>query len=750
MNLLFKRSITLFITLNLLFPYAAFAAEFNPNFLLSDEELQNWQSMSIVDIQAFLENHESSLSTLKIADAELKERPVSYIIGDAAQKHRINPKYLLVKLQKEQSLITEKNPTQKQLDGATGYGITDGCGWSCATYLNNQGFGKQVDSAAAIMRWYYDNLDKETWIKRPQNTYSIDNQTVQPATLATAFLYTYTPHIEGNANFWRLWQKWFKQVYPDGTLIKSDDSSTVYLIQNGGKRPFANMTALTSRYNPKLMVTAPASELNRYETGAPISLPNYAVIKQGTQFYLTDFQTLRPFADESVVRALGYHPDEIIEVTENDIQGLSIGTPITATQTVSPLGKLIRIKENNQLYYLNDGKYHPMFDEQIAKITFPHLAIEKATAAILADYPEKGAPIVFKDGTIFGIQGSNRIYVVENGKKRHIASEAVYNGLGYNWGNIIWTNDFAGMAHQNGEPIYLREGEPPPVVTIVENTPKETTLNPQSTTEGKMVITPPEQTMTMGPIFDTPIDTYLVADYTTGEILAGKNIDTLRPMASFVKVMTGYRLLKEGMSLVETSLYDANKHKAYGQFRTVSGERFNNKDLMDALLVSSLNTPARMLVGEVEPQESLFVARMNIQAREWGLPKTTMTDVHGYDTGNVTTAREYLTLFTKAVENIDIRGFLGTKYYEYDELIDKDGKPHHHDYHTNLIMEKDGLPFTIIASKTGYLDESGANLVMLVERPSDGKRFIVLTMGNADYRHRFDEPEKLARWALSL
>ena len=129
MHLFFKRFITLATALNLLFPYGVFAAEFNPNFLLSDEELQNWPSMTTVDIQAFLENHGGALSTLKIADVEGKERPVSYIIGTAAQKHRINPKYLLVKLQKEQSLITEKNPTQKQLDGATGYGITDGCGW---------------------------------------------------------------------------------------------------------------------------------------------------------------------------------------------------------------------------------------------------------------------------------------------------------------------------------------------------------------------------------------------------------------------------------------------------------------------------------------------------------------------------------------------------------------------------------------------------------------------------------------------
>ena len=32
-------------------------------------------------------------------------------------------------------------------------------------------------------------------------------------------------------------------------------------------------------------------------------------------------------------------------------------------------------------------------------------------------------------------------------------------------------------------------------------------------------------------------------------------------------------------------------------------------------------------------------------------------------------------------------------------------------------------------------------------RPSDKKQFIIITMGNADYAHRFDEPERLAEWA---
>ena len=66
----------------------------------------------------------------------------------------------------------------------------------------NKGFGKQVDSAAGIMRWYYDNVGKQGFIKKKDTTYTISGESVTPKTMATAFLYTYTPHRQGNENFW--------------------------------------------------------------------------------------------------------------------------------------------------------------------------------------------------------------------------------------------------------------------------------------------------------------------------------------------------------------------------------------------------------------------------------------------------------------------------------------------------------------------------------------------------------------------
>ncbi|PJA89904.1 MAG: hypothetical protein CO137_01615 [Candidatus Magasanikbacteria bacterium CG_4_9_14_3_um_filter_32_9] len=726
--------------------------EFNPNFIISDSELQNYSSMNRADIQAFLSVNGQFLSTYKSPDKDGVVRTASDIIYRSAQDNEINPKYLLIKLQKEQSLITTTNPTQKQLDWATGYGICDNCSMNDPALQKYKGFGTQVDSAAGIMRWYYDNQGSQSWIKQASVSYNIDGQTVVPASSATAFLYTYTPHILGNQNFWTLWNKWFEQRYPDGTLLQDAETNVVYLLQNGLKRSISSMTVLISRFDPKFIITAPATELSRYNDGQPLSLPNYSVVKNGINYYLLDYDYKRPFANYETVKQLGYHPDEIINVTEIDLEGYKIGETITSSQE-NPLGRLIKIKEIDKYYFYKNGVYKPLTDPQMVKTNFSEFSPEIVNLADLGELV-LGDAILFKDGTLFGIIGSNKIFVVEKGQKRHIVDEDVFNGLGFNWKNIIWTDEFTGMAHKTGEAIYLR-GEVEktvPTTQVVAQEPITKATPPPTNIEDLMEKTPISETTFIGETFETPIEAYVVEEYDSEKILAGKNINVVRPLASFTKVMTAYRLLQEGLPLssIGTVTYNAGKHKSVAHyFRVAEGEKFRTNDIMKTMLVSSLNTPSRMLVDKVEIYEPAFIARMNQQATEWELPNTKFTDTYGYDLGNRSTALEYTKIFKKVVANSSLQEIMGLSSYEYDELIDKDGKPHHYDYNTNELLLENDLPYKIISSKTGFLYESGANLAMLIERKSDGKKFVIITMGNPDYQNRFVEPDALSKWVIS-
>jgi D-alanyl-D-alanine endopeptidase (penicillin-binding protein 7) len=717
------------------------SAAFNPHFLISDEEMQNYTGMTEGDIQAFLDDHKAYISRLQTPDKDGVVKSTAKIIQEAAQTYRINPKYLLVKLQKEQSLITEDNPTQKQLDWATGYGICDACSMDDPKLQKYRGLGNQIDSAAGIMRWYYDNAPLQSWIKRSNTPYNIDGQTIVPVSMATAFLYTYTPHIQGNQNFWKLWQKWFDQVFPDGTLAKSATNNTIYLIQDGKKRAFTSMSALSTRFNPNLVITVPETELVRYTTLEPITLPNYSILKQGENYYLLDFDVLHPFANSEVVRKLGYNPDEIVDVQPSELTGFTTGSVIT-TETTAPAGELVRIKETKQLYFIKDGVSHNLMHDSIAKTQFPGLTETVKEISYLQKFTS-GDPILFQDGTLIQIKGFPEVYVIEHGQKRHITYEA-FMGWGLSFKNLIVIDEMTGIYHPTGQSIFLREGMNPLPTTSAPND----TESPTTQSAGKMFKA--DTTKFEGKKeFSTSLDTYLVAEYDSGKILAGKNIDFVRPMASLTKVMTGYRLMKENIQMNRSVTYNAKDHKAtYGTFRLAEGEKVLNKDLFSAMMISSINTASRMLVDSVEENESAFVRRMNASAKTLGYTKTKFIDVTGEDVGNVSTARDYLEIFQKAINNNDLKTILGAKSYSYQEVLDTDKMPNHFDEHTNSLMAKTFSNFTILASKTGYLDEAGSNLAMLVERKSDKKKFVILSMGNPDYANRFVEPEKLTKWAL--
>ena len=102
-----------------IFPVATQADTFQPGFVISYQDLVNWQYMSRDEIQAFLDE-KGTLGAFETIDLDGEERLAADIIQRVAQDHGVNPKFIMVMMQKEQSLITDPTPSQRQLDWATG------------------------------------------------------------------------------------------------------------------------------------------------------------------------------------------------------------------------------------------------------------------------------------------------------------------------------------------------------------------------------------------------------------------------------------------------------------------------------------------------------------------------------------------------------------------------------------------------------------------------------------------------------
>jgi len=413
-----------------------FDPNFNPNYIISDFELIDYDSMTLSDIKYFLNENTGILKNYKEKDPKTgKLIDASEIIYQAARSYKINPQYLLTLLQKEQSLITDPSPSQKQLDWATGFAICDSCNMNDPQLIKFKGLYNQIFYAAQRNRFYINNKE-EKWLFQIDKTYNIDNSFVSPLNQATVNLYNYTPHINGNYNFWKIWQKWFTKKYPNGSILKETNSKTIWLIEDGYRRPFMTWTAFISRYKAKDVLLANHNDLVKYPIGSYIQFENYSYLKTpDKKIYLLDNDKLREFESSEVVRYFGVNPEEIININWEDFRYYSEGEKITMKSTY-PNGAILQDKNDKKIYYVKNGIKYPILDLAILKTNYPD-QIKTLVDSMELNIMEIGDPIKFKDGTIIKEQKAPTVYIVSDGKLHAIKNEKIFQEFHYNWKDII-------------------------------------------------------------------------------------------------------------------------------------------------------------------------------------------------------------------------------------------------------------------------------------------------------------------------
>ena len=489
-------------------------AEFNPNRIVEDNFLLNTSSMNVSQIQSFLEEKGSFLANYVIKNAYGTSKTAAQIIWDAANSNyncdgvdlsdnpteaermvkckketTVNPQFLLILLQKEQSLISKASPSQKALDEATGYGCPTG-GY-CNPYW--KGFGKQVNSAALQFKAYLDNperygfknggtyiaKDKYSMLKTPaqaiqDGTYNsiVASPGFTAITIenkATAALYNYTPHVyNGNYNVYKLLNDYFPEVanvsspiinnpvkelrsFPNGTLLKAETQPEIWLIDNGQRRHFANWSTFASRFSLDQVITASEGEIDRYSTGPAIKFPNYSLVKtdKGNIYLLVDDKK-RPFASEEVYKNFGFHPDELESAKETELLSYDLGKEITFESTYLT-GVIVEEVETGKFFYLEDNTKAPI-DKLVIETRYPNQTITKKKTSELSGFNTVD-PILFKDGTLVRTSLHPTIYLISDGKKRPFASQEVFEKLGYNQDKIIIASSQVLYYYDKGEII---------------------------------------------------------------------------------------------------------------------------------------------------------------------------------------------------------------------------------------------------------------------------------------------------------
>ncbi|UOQ89845.1 hypothetical protein MUN74_02685 [Agromyces endophyticus] len=298
---------------------AATGKDFNPGNIISDDVFYNSKTMTVDQVQAFLNAKvpicREGYTCLKSYVETTRSQPArsegcsayagqtesaARIIYKVATACGINPRALIVLLEKEQGLVTDTWPTARQYRSATGYGCPD----TADCDVNYYGFFNQLYNAAWQFKKYrarpadraYQAGRYNTILWHPNSACGSSQVYIQNQ--ATAGLYLYTPYRPnqaaldnlygtgndcssyGNRNFWRMFTDWF-----GSTTIQVHPLLVAAWTKNGGATgtrlgpPLANAVSLSGgglmqRFKYGELVYR--SDLGAFRTAASISKYYYS------------------------------------------------------------------------------------------------------------------------------------------------------------------------------------------------------------------------------------------------------------------------------------------------------------------------------------------------------------------------------------------------------------------------------------------------------------------------------------------
>jgi hypothetical protein len=325
------------------------------------------------------------------------------IIYNASAEHGVSSKALIVLLQKEQGLVTDEWPVPRQYQIATGYGCPDTAPCDEQYY----GFYNQVNKAAFQFKRYVTNSSAYRYKAGQVNsiywspTTSCGASNVFIENGATAALYNYTPYrpnaaalnnlygtgdgcsAYGNRNFWRMFRDWFGSTNGRDTETPHPDGSLV-------------------------------------------SLDN--------KVYLVENQRLHHILSPKIFESRNFSWNDIVPATIGD-KGL-------------PIGEDMDFIWPGTMYQIGSGGpvYHTVYEagvwkkQHISYSSFSGLGYtsQDVVSVSTREAPFVDAPTIYNqqvhpNGTL--IEDSGNVYLLDNGTRRYV-NYPIFKSQNFDWSSI--------------------------------------------------------------------------------------------------------------------------------------------------------------------------------------------------------------------------------------------------------------------------------------------------------------------------
>ena len=250
---------------------------------------------------------------------------------------------------------------------------------------------------------------------------------------------------------------------------------------------------------------------------------------------------------------------------------------------------------------------------------------------------------------------------------------------------------------------------------------------PVGTAPGSWATLPPDDGLLAPAPPDVSAGAWILYDYTFGHVLAEKEPDVERAVASTTKIMTALVVIEQSEPDATVEITPRADLAGGSEIGLVPGEApWTVEELLAALMLRSANDAAVALAEHVGGSVAGFADLMNAKAAELGLRNTNFVNPHGLDhPDHYSTARDLLTLGIAAMDNPTFAGLVQAASANLP--ADPEGEPRVAVNRNELLAAYPGA----IGIKTGYTDRALLTLVAAAER--DRRRLYAVVLGSSDH-----------------
>jgi D-alanyl-D-alanine endopeptidase (penicillin-binding protein 7) len=229
-----------------------------------------------------------------------------------------------------------------------------------------------------------------------------------------------------------------------------------------------------------------------------------------------------------------------------------------------------------------------------------------------------------------------------------------------------------------------------------------------------------------------------------GNLIYGKEVDTVRPIASITKLMTAMVVLDAGLDLDEQITITREDRDLIRQTssRLRFGARLPRRELLLLALMSSENRAAAALGRTYPGGMQSFVTAMNNKAASLDMRDSRFAGPAGLKAENVSTATDLAKMLAAAdtysfitqsttTEKMDVRPYANRGPLTYAN--------------TNRLVKNKN--WDIELSKTGYINEAGRCLVM--QANIEGEDISIVLLNSFGKLTPYGDSNRLRKWMLA-